>query len=112
MWNFQRNIYVLDILIPPRILHDPLFLYFAVYIYSYVTLNFFIFAFEDHKTSLSNIYDDLFAASNNVTWSTSWFMILLSVFKSWWLKNRFVSSANKIKNNNLTFINRLINSLI
>ena len=40
--------------------------------------------------------DNLFANTHNVTFSNSWFMVLLRVFKSWWLKNRFVSSANKI----------------
>ena len=55
MWNFQHNIYVLNILIPPRILHDPLFLYFAVQYLQLRHVKFFYFCFEDHKTSLSNI---------------------------------------------------------
>ena len=43
--------------------------------------------------------DNLFAASHNVTFSNSWFMVLLKVFTSWWLRKRFVSSAIKIKHN-------------
>ena len=48
------------------------------------------------KLVFSTFNDNLFAASHNVTFSNSWFMVLLRVLKSWWLRNRFVSSANKI----------------